>query len=136
MNHRALIIDDDPGIRTLLATFLRREGFDVSTASDGEEGIRLLDDDAAHWDVVILDLMMPRVDGHSVLARIQHRRPWLVDRIIVATAFPQAALGRVGFACPILSKPFDLDELVATMRRQISRANPLPVHNDDRMSAC
>ena len=126
LGQRALIIDDDPSIRNLLATLMRREGFDVETASDGEEGIRRIEDETARYDVVVLDLMMPRVDGHAVVARIQAARPWMMDRVIVATAFPQAAMGRVGFACPILPKPFDLDELLKTVRRQLATAAPLP----------
>lgn len=126
MTCKALIIDDDPSIRNLLAAVLRREGFDVSTALDGEEGIRLLEDASARWDVVLLDLMMPRIDGHAVVARVQARHPWLVHRIIISTAFPQAAIGRLGFACPILPKPFNIEELMAAVRERIAAAPPIP----------
>lgn len=134
MKQRALIIDDDPSIRSLLATLLRREGFEVDTAADGEEGIRRIEDDSARFDVVVLDLMMPRIDGHAVVARIQAARPWMMDRVIVATAFPQAAMGRVGFACPILPKPFDLDQLLGTIQRQLATAAPLPAQGETRAS--
>lgn len=126
MKQRALIIDDDPSIRNLLAALLRREGFEVETAADGEEGVRRIEDPHSRFDVVLLDLMMPRIDGHTVVARIQAACPWMMDRIIVATAFPQAAMGRVGFACPILAKPFNMDELLTTIRRQVTNAAPLP----------
>lgn len=134
MPHRALIIDDDPSIRTLLSTLLRRRGFEVDTAPDGEEGIRKIQQESPSFDVVLLDLMMPRVDGHAVVARVQSTIPHMLDRIIVTTAFPQAAIGRLGFACPILPKPFDLDQLLGTIERRLPPPPASPRNHEARVA--
>jgi DNA-binding response OmpR family regulator len=66
---RALVVDDDEPIRTMLAKVVERQDFDVDTASDGAEAISKLSQDG--YNVVLLDLMMPRVDGFAVLRYLQ-----------------------------------------------------------------
>ncbi len=70
---RALVVDDDDPIRTLLATLVEYQGYDVETARDGEQAIQRLDADG--YSLVLLDLMMPRVDGYAVLRHIQASTP-------------------------------------------------------------
>ena len=84
---RALIVDDDEPIRSMLATIVRHHGFAVETASDGGQAIESIARDG--FDVVLLDLMMPRVDGWAVLRYMQQHRPDLVPHTIVATAVPE-----------------------------------------------
>src|SRR6266566_1872359 len=83
---RALVVDDDEPIRTLLATIVQHEGFNVETAKDGRDAIAHIEADG--YNVILLDLMMPRVDGYQVLEHLRQEHPSLVPCTIVATAIP------------------------------------------------
>jgi len=113
---RALIIDDDGPIRTMLSTIVRHQGFNVDTASGGKEAIESLDRDG--YNVVLLDLMMPRVDGYAVLAHMRAHQPELLPRTILATAVPERDVER-NLQDPIYMvhhKPFDMRQLIADVR--------------------
>lgn len=88
MAKRALICEDDPAIRSLVTTVVRREGFDVGVAADGAEGIEMMKSGA--YDLVILDLMTPRVDGYAVLDFLKNRRRANLSHVIIMTAVSDA----------------------------------------------
>ena len=109
---RALVVDDDVGIRVLVSRILTRHGFTVDAVRDGAEAIeKLLEHDYA---VVTLDLMMPRIDGFAVVKYLTEHQPEKLKNIIVMTAFGSNALEKV---CPpvvrFIEKPFDIDRLLA-----------------------
>jgi CheY-like chemotaxis protein len=109
-DRRALVVDDDAGIRILVARVLSRE-FQVDSARDGAEAIeRILLHD---YSVIVLDLMMPRIDGFAVIRYLLDHRPEMLSRVIVMTAFGAGAFGQV---CPpverFIEKPFDIKALV------------------------
>lgn len=114
---RALIVDDDDPIRTMLAKIVQRQDLEVDTARDGVEAIERLDG-SGDYSVVVLDLMMPRVDGHGVLRFLERERnapgPW----VIVMTANLQSALeskqSRPVYR--VLPKPFDIRDLIEHVR--------------------
>ncbi len=110
---RALVVDDDEPIRTMLAKVVERQNLDVDTASDGAEAIERLESDG--YSVVLLDLMMPRVDGFAVLRFMQEKKPDALSCTIVASAVPaNDVLKR--FSAPVYrvhSKPFDIQRLIA-----------------------
>lgn len=117
--HRVLIADDEDAIRTLVSRVLRRAGFETVVATDGRDAIEKLD--AGSFDAVLLDLMMPRVDGFGVIDHLIATQPSMVERTVVMTAFPKAAAKeRLSHVCCILSKPFDMDELVLLVRSRAS----------------
>src|SRR4029077_21044170 len=89
---RALIIDDDDPIRTMLSTIVRHLGISVDTARDGGEAIESLDRDG--YNVVVLDLMMPRVDGYAVLEHMREHQPELLPCTILATAVSAREVSR------------------------------------------
>lgn len=109
---RALVVDDDAGIRILVSRVLARNGFEVDAARDGAEAIEML----LQYDyaVVTLDLMMPRIDGVAVVRYLLQHKPEKLTSVIVMTAFGAAALEKV---CPpvarFIEKPFDIDVLIA-----------------------
>ena len=108
---RVLIADDEDSIRTLVSRMLSRAGFDPVEASDGQHAIERLD--AGVFDAVVLDLMMPRVDGFGVVEHLIATQPRMMEKTIIITAFPKtAAKERLHHLCCILSKPFDIEELV------------------------
>jgi DNA-binding response OmpR family regulator len=81
---RALVIDDDASIRILITRILARYEFSVDAAADGGEGIELMRDN--DYDVIVLDLMMPRIDGFGVLKFLSEHDPDKLQRVIVMTA--------------------------------------------------
>jgi CheY-like chemotaxis protein len=109
---RVLVVDDDDPIRTMLAKVVERFDVDVDTARDGEEAIEAIDHDA--YSAILLDLMMPRVDGFAVLRYLKEHNPAMLRCTIVASAVPESeALRRVGV--PIYrfhAKPFDISRLL------------------------
>jgi CheY-like chemotaxis protein len=111
-NRHALVVDDDSGIRVLVCRILARQGFTVDTARDGAEAIeKLLGHD---YDLITLDLMMPRIDGMGVVKYMVEHRPEYLGRVLVMTAFGASALSKV---CPpvarFIEKPFNVDTLIA-----------------------
>jgi DNA-binding response OmpR family regulator len=114
---RALIVDDDEPIRVMLSTIIKQQGFSVDTASDGGEAIEKLKNGSYH--VVLLDLMMPKVNGYDVLRHLRQTNPELLRRTIVATAVPEREL-HVKLTDPVYkvhSKPFELPQLLADIRQ-------------------
>jgi CheY-like chemotaxis protein len=109
---RALVVDDDPGIRVLVTRILTRNGFVVESARDGAEAIeKVLQHD---YNVITLDLMMPRIDGFAVVKYLSEHRPEMLPNVIVVTAFGPNVTEKI---CPsvvrIIEKPFDLNALLA-----------------------
>jgi two-component system, OmpR family, response regulator len=116
LNHCVLVVDDDPGIRLLLVTFLRRRGLRTLEARDGGEALAQMR--TGHPDLAILDLMMPEVSGWDVL-RVRAADPAL-RRIptIVVTATNECdvaahVLDKEVYA--VIEKPFDLDALMSVV---------------------
>ena len=72
-NRSLMVIDDDPDIRGMLQHLFRERGYDVTTASDGEEGLRLSNE--RRPDLIILDIFMPRMSGLEVLASLKRSQP-------------------------------------------------------------
>jgi two-component system, OmpR family, response regulator ResD len=120
MAARILVVDDDDGIRRLVSTVLRRERYETEEAANGEEAIDKLD--AAEYDAMFLDLMMPIRNGYEVLAHLRERQ---VARkcVIVMTA-----AGRRGtrdldqtLVHRVLHKPFDIQDVVTAAALCIGR---------------
>jgi CheY-like chemotaxis protein len=117
---RVLVADDESSIRMLVSKVLRRAGFDAVEASDGQEAIEHLDGE--QYDAIVLDLMMPRVDGFGVVDHLIETNPRMVEKTVVMTAFPKAAAKeRLHHLCCILSKPFEVAELVQLVRECAER---------------
>ncbi|HEX8408468.1 MAG TPA: response regulator [Thermoanaerobaculia bacterium] len=113
---KVLIVEDDSAIRTLMVAALRREPLDVHTAPDGLaalEHVRVHD-----YAVILLDLMMPRLNGFEFLETFTAVRPHATSVVIVMTAFDASALKRLGNmrVQAILHKPFDVERVVEMVR--------------------
>lgn len=119
---RILVIDDERRILTFLRRGLEAEGMWVDLAEDGEKGLRLAL--TRSYDLVILDLVMPGLDGHAVLRGILERKPSqpvLVLSALNDTASKVRCLERG--AEDYISKPFSLEELLARVRARLRSAN-------------
>ena len=106
--------EDDGPIRSLVSHVVQREGFKVDAVGDGAEALTKLADD--HYDLLILDLMMPQVDGFEVLRRLREKMPSQLRRVIVMTAVSQNVAAFIDPICTFLPKPFDIDRLTAAVR--------------------
>jgi DNA-binding response OmpR family regulator len=120
---KLLLVDDETAIIANLAPFLKRSGFDVATAADGEEALKQVA--ALRPDVVVLDVMMPKIDGREVLRRLRNAGDW--TPIILLTQVGEAgerAMALEEGADDYLNKPFDPHELAARIRAVLRRAHP------------
>jgi CheY-like chemotaxis protein len=116
LNVSVLIIDDDESIRTLLSTLLKRMRAEVECVPDGRAALARLE--ARPYSVVLLDLMMPKVDGFEFLTQVSESRPALLKRIIVLTAASQHTLARLQHEAEVwrvIRKPFDISELIESV---------------------
>ncbi len=110
-----LVIDDDPAVRDLLTRFLGAEGIRTATAADGEEGLRMAR--ASRPDLIILDVLMPHMDGWAVLTALK-TDPHLADVPVVMLTFTeQKELGFMLGAAEYLSKPIDRARLSAVLAK-------------------
>ena|SRR2546428_2942423 len=110
---KVLVVDDDLAIRVLLEAVLRRIGFDVALAEDGAIGLEKLGKNG-QFDLVLLDLMMPKINGYEFIDKVtkeyRHRRP----HIIVFTAAGQRGVDKIppNAVCNSILKPFDLEKFI------------------------
>jgi len=117
---KVLLIDDSERLRRSLSTGLRHSGFAVDAVADGEEGLAFARN--GDYDVVVLDLMLPRVDGLAVLRRLREAGSRV--HVLVLSAKDQVSERVEGLragADDYLTKPFDFDELVARLRALVRR---------------
>jgi DNA-binding response OmpR family regulator len=112
---RALICEDDPSIRALVLTVLKRQGFTVDVAENGAVGLERLEENC--YDLLVLDLMMPGIDGYGVLRRLKDERPTNLKRVVVMTAAVDAIREFPEQICTLLPKPFDIGALVNAAKR-------------------
>ena len=121
---KILVVDDDDAIRTMVERVLRREHYDVESARDGYEAIeKLARNDYA---TVLLDLMMPRVDGHGVLRFLETELQGSPPPVIVMTANVQASESVAARpVVRVVPKPFDIRELILHVRE--CQAPPAPL---------
>lgn len=120
---RILLVDDEAAITENLAAFLSRSGFWVATASDGEQALAALPETKP--DLIVLDVLMPRLDGRETLRRLRRAGNWLP--VILLTQVGESAERAMALeegADDYLNKPFDPHELIARMRSVLRRARP------------
>jgi two-component system, OmpR family, response regulator len=113
---RLLVVDDEPAIRELLFLALRFEGWAVRTAEDGAGAVRTAREFSP--DVVLLDVMLPDMDGFEVLRRLRAEAPRLPVVFVTARDAPaDRAAGLAAGGDDYVTKPFGLDDVVTRLRR-------------------
>jgi len=123
---KILLVDDEPSITDNLSAFLERAGYTVVCASDGRQALRQID--AVHPDLVVLDVLMPEMDGRAVLRSLRSQGSHLP--VILLTQVGEAgerAMALEEGADDYLNKPFDPRELLARVRAVLRRAQGSPV---------
>jgi two-component system, OmpR family, copper resistance phosphate regulon response regulator CusR len=127
---RILVTEDEPRIRAFVTRALEAEGFSTDGAGDGEEALRLAR--RQRYDLVVLDLLLPRIDGLAVLRALRHANPTLPVVILSARSdLPTKLRGFDLGANDYVQKPFALDELLARIRAQLRR--PRLDDSDERL---
>jgi CheY-like chemotaxis protein len=111
-----LVVEDDPAIRRLVAMVLQRNGYRMETAADGLEAVLKLG--VCDYDVIVLDLMMPNLDGFTFLRTFAENAPERLRKVIVTSAASPAVIRErmMGGPFRLLPKPFDIHELVEAVR--------------------
>lgn len=118
---KVLVVEDDPTMAEMLAYNLRRQGMDVESTADGAEGLRLAR--AREVSLLILDLMLPSIDGMQIADEVRLTRPDVP--ILMLTARTEEETKLRGFAAGVddyLTKPFSMDELVARVKALLRRS--------------
>lgn len=133
---RILVAEDERSIREFIVINLKRSGYDVSEASDGAEALRLFDENGGNFDVALLDIMMPEVDGLEVCKRLRQKSDTL--GIVMLTAKTQEmdkVTGLLVGADDYVTKPFSPSELMArvdAVYRRVTVNNSIAASHRER----
>lgn len=117
---RILLVEDEADLLASLAQALREEGYAVDTAADGETGLHKAE--SWDYDALVLDVMLPRLDGWSILRRLRQSKKTPVLMLTARDATSDRVRGLDAGADDYVVKPFDLEELSARLRALIRRA--------------
>ncbi len=117
-----LVVDDEPAITSFLRMGLSRSGYDVTVAGDGPQALAAAD--GTHLDLVVLDLMLPGMDGVEVCQRLGGNPELLILMLTAADAVTERIRGLDAGADDYLVKPFDFEELLARVRALLRRRLP------------
>ena len=109
--HRLLLIEDSQEILAALAKFFQKKNFDVVTASDGLNGLKLIKDDEGGFDLVITDIVMPDISGVGIIKILKQKYPKTPVVAITGWGPQPQALAVEAHADHVLEKPFDIKEL-------------------------
>ena len=120
---RILVVDDDLAIRVLLQAVLKRLNFSVDLAEDGQSGLDKVGANA--YDLVLLDLMMPRVNGYEFIEQMKTSEMIHKPHIIVFTAAGQRGVEKIppNSVCNSILKPFDLDTFIEIITECLNHAH-------------
>lgn len=123
---KILVIDDDLAIRVLLQAVLRRMKFDVEVAEDGAVGLEKVAQNGG-YDLILLDLMMPRVNGYEFIESMTRQYPGGRPHIVVFTAAGKRGVDKIPAeaVCNSILKPFDLDKFIDIISDCVTNAHAL-----------
>ena len=120
MSYKVLIVDDEPGMRSLLTRVMEKEGYQSRSAADGAQALELVQ--AGEWDLVVADIDMPVMDGIEMLKRVHEIQPRLPVIMITAYATVESAVEAMKFgAFDYITKPFAMDELKIVVAKAFER---------------
>ena len=119
-----LVVDDDPALQGLFNRLLVRNGFAVDCAANGRLAFEYLKRES--YSVILLDLMMPDVNGFELLERLQRESPKMLERIIVMTGASQRVIEGLDSRplWGVIRKPFDIDHLISATRECAAGRRP------------
>ena len=121
---KVMVIDDSKTIRRTAETLLKKEGFEVITATDGFEALSMIADHQP--DLILLDIMMPRLDGYQTCALIKHHRVFRHTPVVMLSSKDglfDRARGRVVGSDNYITKPFTREELLSVIEQHTAKAD-------------
>jgi CheY-like chemotaxis protein len=127
VTRRILVVDDDPRLLHVVSMYLNIEGYEVDTATNGEEGLRIFEQ--RRPDLVILDVMMPGIDGLEACRRIKSNPETRAIPVVLFTALSRSddvESGRAAGANRFINKPFSLIGLGAVIRSFLTEESAVP----------
>jgi two-component system response regulator MprA len=124
MANRVLLVDDDDALRSAMSRTLKLEGYDVDVAEDGVQALTFFDEDVAPPDLVILDLMMPNIDGMTTCRLIRQTTRVPILMLTARHELADRVNGLEAGADDFLGKPFAVVELLARLRALLRRSSP------------
>ena len=120
MNEKILVVDDEKSIVDILKFNLQKEGYQVFTGADGQEALDLYE--ACHPDLILLDVMMPRLSGYDVCRKIREKSMVPIIMLTARTEEVDTVLGLELGADDYVTKPFSMRELMARVRTNLRRS--------------
>ena len=130
---RILVIDDDLAIRVLLQAVLKRMKFEVELAEDGMAGLEKVQQNGSNgaYDLILLDLMMPRLNGYEFIEKIRETYPEKRPHIVVFTAAGKRGVDKIPAeaVCNAILKPFDLDKFIDIIANCLNREHQTAVRH-------
>ncbi|MBB6343577.1 response regulator transcription factor [Nonomuraea muscovyensis] len=121
---RLLVVDDEPNIRELFSASLRMAGFEVLTAADGLGALRVAEESSP--DLVMLDVMLPDLDGLTVAGRLSSRGRRVPVLFVTAKDAPEDRIAGLALGADYVTKPFSLEEVIARIRAVLRRTRSGP----------
>ena len=122
LKQKILIVDDDENIAELISLYLEKEQYDTETAHDGEEALKLIE--VYNPDLILLDLMLPGIDGYEVCQQVRKTRDIPIIMLSAKGEVFDKVLGLKMGADDYMVKPFDANELIARVSAVLRRSGP------------
>lgn len=123
MSNKILVVDDEQSITNIIAYNLKKEGYDIVCAEDGEMALELFEKESP--DLVILDIMMPKIDGYGVCKKIREKSPIPIIMLTARADEVDKVLGLEIGADDYVTKPFSNRELLARVKAHLRRVNTI-----------
>ena len=117
-----LIVEDDKELAESLATYLHHEGFECEIAHNGQEALSKLERSPQLPEAILVDIMMPIMDGEELIKKLGNESKWLNIPVVVVTGIANPYARNLGHARHIFQKPVDMNSLVAVLRRYCKRS--------------
>jgi two-component system sensor histidine kinase/response regulator len=136
VKHKILLVEDEPNLAAQIQFCLQQEGFDVTRAADGAEALEILE--RLCPDLILADVMMPRMDGMKFCEAVRNRQEWRAIPFVFLTAKGQKEDKIQGVergADDYLTKPFEVDELLSVVRARLRRVAEIAGESERRYSA-
>jgi DNA-binding NtrC family response regulator len=128
LNQNILVVDDDAEVRKTLSSILLKEGYLVETAENGKQALRA--SEKAHFDVALIDIKLPDMDGTELLHRLEEKQPHMVK--IIITGFPtlENAMKTVNEGADgYILKPFDIEKLLEMIKKHLTKKTAEHISN-------
>ncbi len=122
-SRKVLVVEDDADVQQFVCGVLRDAGYEVDAAGDGAEALRKIE--ASRHDLIVLDLMMPNVDGWGVLEQIRSERDPRSPAVVILSAYPDPWRAIKAGAWECLEKPFQIEQLLQTCARALVASDGL-----------